>query len=71
MSNEYIWTSAGTDITVRWRIQHGWVPPSELPHYQEKWKQFQELPLRKLDHAAQVAYEEAMARQGVKNWGGV
>jgi hypothetical protein len=29
------------------------------------------LPLRKLDHEALVVYEETMARQGVKSWGGV
>ena len=71
MSDKYIWTASGTDITVRWRMHQGWVPPSELPHYQEKWKRFQELPLRKLDHEALVEYEEIMARQGVKSWGGV
>ena len=46
--NNHIWTSAGTDITIRWRVL-GWVPPSELEEYKAKWKFYQELPLRKLD----------------------
>jgi hypothetical protein len=45
---EYIWTPTGTDITIRWR-QAGWVPPSEQPEYQQKWKYYQELPMRSLE----------------------
>ena len=40
--NEHIWTKSGTDITIRWRMQ-GWVPPSELQEYKDKWKYFQNL----------------------------
>ena len=39
--SEHIWTPSGTDITIRWR-QAGWVPPSEQPEYQAKWKFWQE-----------------------------
>ena len=46
MDNNYIYTPAGTDVTIRWR-KAGWVPPSDLPEYQAKWKYYQELPLRK------------------------
>lgn len=46
--NDYVWTPAGTDITARWR-RMGWVPPSELPSYQQKWSAFRELPLRHLE----------------------
>lgn len=44
---DYIWTPSGTDITERWR-RIGWVPPSELSSYQQKWSSYRELPLREL-----------------------
>lgn len=64
MKPEYIWTPTGTDITVRWRLQ-GWVPPSELPEYQKKWKYWQELPMRKLDDQGRAAYEELLRKNKV------
>jgi len=62
--NDYIWTVSGTDITQRWR-QHGWIPPSELPEYQKKWKFYQELPLRKLDDKAKEEYEMVLKKAKV------
>lgn len=62
--NTYVWTPAGTDITVRWR-QMGWIPPSELPEYQAKWKYYQELPMRKLDDVGRKAYEDLLKRNKV------
>lgn len=64
MKNEYIWTASGTDITIRWK-QHGWIPPSELPEYKEKWKYFQNLPLRGLDDKAVQEYERVLQRAKV------
>lgn len=61
---EYIWTPTGTDITVRWRAA-GWIPPSEDPAYQKKWKYYQELPLRTLDSKAREQYEEVMRKAKV------
>ena len=68
MNNEHIWTSAGTDITIRWRTQYGWIPPSELPEYQKKWAYYQELPLRKLDDAAKIEFEKVMKKNKVTKW---
>jgi hypothetical protein len=65
MKNEHIWTPSGTDITERWRTQHGWVPPSELADYQQKWKYYQELPLRKLDDKAKEEYEMVLRKAKV------
>lgn len=62
--NTYVWTPSGTDITVRWR-QMGWIPPSELPEYQAKWKYYQELPMRKLDDVGRKAYEDLLKRNKV------
>jgi len=70
MSNEHIWTPAGTDVTIRWRM-NGWVPPSEQPEYQAKWKHYQELPLRKLEAQGKLTaeitqrYEESLRRAKV------
>jgi hypothetical protein len=49
MKNEHVWTPSGTDITKRWRKEYNWVPPSEDPEYQKKWKQAQEIHLHKED----------------------
>ena len=65
MNNEYIWTATGTDITERWKTKYGWIPPSELPEYQAKFKYYQELPLRKLDDNAKKEYEMLMKKAKV------
>jgi hypothetical protein len=38
--------SSATDVMATWR-KHGYVPPSELQLYQERWQYFQSLPMRK------------------------
>jgi hypothetical protein len=62
--NEHIWTTSGTDITIRWRIL-GWIPPSELQEYRDKWSYFQNLPLRRLDDQAKEQYEQVLRRAKV------
>lgn len=65
MKDAYIWTKPGTDITVRWRNQYGWIPPSELQEYKDKWKYYQELPLRNLDDNAKQMYEQVLKKAKV------
>ena len=65
MNNNYIWTAPGTDITTRWRTQYGWIPPSEQQEYRDKWKYYQELPLRALDDNAKEVYEQTLKRAKV------
>jgi hypothetical protein len=62
--NEHIWTTSGTDITIRWRLT-GWVPPSELQEFKDKWSYYQNLPLRKLDDLAKEQYEQVLRRAKV------
>ena len=64
MKADYIWTAPGTDITVRWRL-NGWVAPSELQEYKDKWKYYQNLPLRNLDDRAKEAYEAVLRKAKV------
>ncbi len=63
-SMEHIWTTSGTDITIRWRLA-GWIPPSELQEYKDKWAYWQNLPLRKLDDEAKKQYEAVLRKARV------
>lgn len=65
MKNQYVWTAPGTDITIRWRSNHGWTPPSEQQEYRDKWRYYQNLPLRNLDDGAKEVYEQTLARAKV------
>jgi len=38
--NDYIYTKAGTDITIRWRKLYNYTPPSEQESYKKKWADF-------------------------------
>ena len=40
VENDYIYTPASTDITIRWRKLYGYVPASEQARYQKKWSDF-------------------------------
>ena len=62
--NEHIWTATGTDIAIRWRL-NGWVPPSELQEYKNKWKYYQNLPLRSIDDDAKEQYEYVLRQAKV------
>ena len=62
--NEHIWTTSGTDISIRWRLA-GWTPPSELQEYKDKWSYWQNLPLRKLDDEAKQQYEAVLRKAKV------
>ncbi len=38
--NDYIYTKAGTDITIRWRKLYSYTPASEQEFYKNKWADF-------------------------------
>ncbi len=40
LGDHYVYTPSTTDVTIRWRANHGWVPPTEDPVYQKKWADF-------------------------------
>lgn len=47
--NDYVYTPASTDITIRWRKMYGYVPASEQVKYQKKWADFRAITSRTLD----------------------
>ena len=65
MDNAHVYTPSGSDITERWRTKFGWIPPSELKEYQDKWRYYQNLPMRKLDDEGKVQYELALKKAKV------
>lgn len=40
LDNDYIYTPASTDITIRWKTLYGYVPASEQAIYKKKWADF-------------------------------
>ena len=40
LNNDYIYTPASTDITLRWKKIYGYVPASEQEFYKKKWADF-------------------------------
>jgi hypothetical protein len=49
MTNNYVYTKAGTDITLRWKKMYGYKPASEQAQYIKKWADFREMCARTLD----------------------
>jgi hypothetical protein len=48
-SSEFIWTGATTDITIRWKLLYGWIPPSENPEIQKKWAEVRTLSIKGIE----------------------
>ena len=48
-SSEFIWTGATTDITIRWKLLYGWIPPSENPEVQKKWAEVRTLSIKGIE----------------------
>ena len=49
MTNNYVYTKSGTDITVRWKKMYGYKPASEQAQYIKKWADFREMCAKTLD----------------------
>ena len=49
VDKDFIYTSASTDITIRWKKIYGYVPASEQEQYKKKWADFKALFNRTLD----------------------
>jgi hypothetical protein len=60
MTNNYVYTKAGTDITVRWKKMYGYKPASEQAQYIKKWADFREMCARTLDDVEPVFSKEVV-----------
>lgn len=40
MNTNFVYTKAGTDITIRWAKLYNYVPASEQAFYKKKWADF-------------------------------
>jgi hypothetical protein len=49
VENNYIYSKAGTDITIRWKKLYAYKPASEQAKYIKKWADFREMCARTLD----------------------
>lgn len=58
MENNYIYSKAGTDITVRWKKLYSYTPASEQAQYIKKWADFREMCSRTLDDLDPVYNQE-------------
>jgi hypothetical protein len=47
--SDYVYTKAGTDITLRWQKMYNYVPASEQAQYKKKWADFREKCAKTLD----------------------
>jgi hypothetical protein len=52
MKNNYVYTKAGTDITIRWAKLYNYVPASEQEFYKKKWADFRALCNQSIDDIA-------------------
>lgn len=62
MNNDFIWTQASTPIDVRWRRLYGWIPPSETPEGQEKFRKFKEMTIREITDIAVEQTKKTMTK---------
>jgi hypothetical protein len=61
MTNNYVYTKAGTDITLRWKKMYGYTPASEQAQYIKKWADFREMCSRTLDDVEPAFSKEVIS----------
>jgi len=49
---EYIYTPSTTDVTIRWRVKHKWIPPTEQEQFKKKWADFRTQAARGIESLA-------------------
>jgi len=48
-SENFVYTPASTDVSIRWRQLYGYVPPSEDSVYHRKWAEFRALAAKGIE----------------------
>jgi len=64
-SDNYVYTPSTTDVTIRWRKLHGWVPPTEDPTYHKKWADFRVMSAQGIESIGRAAPQ---FNPSVVNW---
>jgi hypothetical protein len=57
MTNNYVYTKAGTDITIRWTKLYNYVPASEQEFYKKKWADFRAICNQSVEDIAPKAQQ--------------
>ena len=60
MTNNYVYTKAGTDITIRWAKLYNYVPASEQAFYKKKWADFRAICNQSVEDIALKPQEAAV-----------
>jgi len=69
MKNDYVYTQAGTDITIRWAKLYNYVPASEQEFYKKKWADFRALCNQSIDDITpEVEVKETKTDTVVYKW---
>jgi len=69
MKNDYVYTQAGTDITIRWAKLYNYVPASEQEFYKKKWADFRALCNQSIDDITpEVEAKETKTDTVVYKW---
>ena len=58
MENNFIYSKAGTDITLKWKKLYSYTPASEQAQYIKKWADFRDMCSRTLDDLEPVYNKE-------------
>lgn len=58
MKNDYVYTQAGTDITIRWAKLYNYVPASEQEFYKKKWADFRAICNQSIEDLVPPAKEK-------------
>lgn len=63
MNTNYVYTKAGTDITIRWAKLYNYVPASEQAFYKKKWADSRAICNQSIEDIAPKPQEAA-----IYNW---
>jgi hypothetical protein len=58
MKSDYIYSKAGTDITIRWKKLYSYTPASEQAKYIKKWADYREMCAKTLDDIEPIYNKE-------------
>ncbi len=66
-TEHFVWTQSTTDITLRWRRMYGYIPASETPDIQTKWREWKEMLARELPDVSAEEMQKILIRTRKKH----